>query len=119
MSSRVAFVTGGAQGIGEAIALGLAVDGFDVAILDIKGKEELLQSVAKKITKSGRRALWLTGDVTDEDAVKNAIAETVEKLGSLDVVRRTFTGAKHANFDMPLADGSQRRDHAGRSGCRP
>lgn len=87
MSSRVAFVTGGAQGIGEAIALGLAVDGLDVAIFDVKGKEGLLQSVAERITKSGRRALWLVGDVTSEESVKDAIAEAVEKLGSLDVVR--------------------------------
>ncbi|KAI0684456.1 NAD-binding protein [Cytidiella melzeri] len=86
MSARVAFVTGGAQGIGESIALRLAEDGLDVAILDISGKEELMKAVAKKITDSGRRALWLVGDVTKEDSVKEAIARTVEVLGSLDVM---------------------------------
>ncbi|KAI0083899.1 NAD-binding protein [Irpex rosettiformis] len=85
-ATRVAFVTGGAQGIGEAIALGLAADGLDVAILDVKGKEELMQSVVEKIAKTGRRALWLVGDVTSEQSIKDSIAKTVGELGSLDVM---------------------------------
>ena len=84
---RVAFITGGAQGIGEAIALGLAQDGLDVAILDVKDKEDLMKGVTKRVTELGRRALWFVGDVTNEDSVKSAIEETVEKLGGLDVVR--------------------------------
>ncbi|KAI0777895.1 NAD-binding protein [Irpex lacteus] len=83
---RVAFITGGAQGIGEAIALGLAQDGLDVAILDVKDKEYLMKGVTKRVTELGRRALWFVGDVTNEDSVKSAIEETVEKLGGLDVM---------------------------------
>lgn len=85
-STRVAFITGGAQGIGESIALRLAQDGLDIAVFDIAGKEELLKAVTKKITDSGRKAIWIIGDVTNEESIKNGIAKTVEELGSLDVV---------------------------------
>lgn len=73
MSTRVTFITGGAQGIGEAIALRLAKDGLDIAILDVKGKEQLMQGVAKKVEEAGRRAFWLVGDVTEEESVKQAV----------------------------------------------
>lgn len=85
-TTRVAFVTGGAQGIGESIAVRLAQDGLDVAILDVKGKEAQLEGVAKKIKEAGRRALTLVGDVTSEEAVIKAIDDVVATLGSLDVV---------------------------------
>ena len=86
MTTRVAVVTGAAQGIGEAIALRLAHDGFDVAILDIRGKEEQMQAVAQKINDSGRRSQWIVGDVSDESSVKDAVESVVQTLGGLDVV---------------------------------
>ena len=85
-TTRVALVTGGAQGIGEGIAVRLAEDGLDVAILDVKGKEEQLKAVAKKISETGRRSFWLVSDVTSEEAVGRAVDEVVAALGSLDVV---------------------------------
>ena len=88
-TTRVALVTGGAQGIGEAIALRLAQDGLDIAILDVKGKEDLMDAVAKKITEYGRRSISLVGDVAVEDSVKEVIEKVVHTLGSLDVVRTT------------------------------
>lgn len=86
MSGKVALVTGGAQGIGEAIALRLAQDGYDVAILDLCGKEEQMRAVAQKISEYGRRSHWHVGDVSDETSVCQAVADVVEHLGSLDVV---------------------------------
>ncbi|KAI0826379.1 hypothetical protein BC629DRAFT_1455810 [Irpex lacteus] len=72
--TRVAFITGGAQGIGEAIALRLAQDGLDVAILDIRGKEDQMQAVDKKIKELGRRSHW------------SSVESVVQTLGSLDVL---------------------------------
>ncbi|KAI0691113.1 NAD-P-binding protein [Cytidiella melzeri] len=86
MSARVAFITGGAQGIGEAIALRLAQDGLDVAILDVRGKEDQMRTVAQKISDLGRRSHWIVGDVADETSVKDSVASVVESLGSLDVM---------------------------------
>ncbi|KAI0341389.1 NAD-binding protein [Trametopsis cervina] len=104
-TTRVAFVTGGAQGIGEAIALRLAQDGLDVAILDISGKEVQLEAVAKKITDIGRKALWLTGNVADETSMQGSIAKVVEVLGSLDVMVAN-AGITGPNFGKPLVETS-------------
>jgi NAD(P)-dependent dehydrogenase (short-subunit alcohol dehydrogenase family) len=87
MSQRVAVITGGAQGIGEAIALQLAKDDLDIAIIDIRGKEDQMKAIVEKITtESDRRAIWMIGDVTDETSVKECVESVVNKLGSLDVV---------------------------------
>lgn len=84
----MALVTGAAQGIGKAIAIRLAEDpsGIDVAILDIKGKEDQLAEVVEEIQKKGARGLWITGDVTSEEQVKGAIEKTVQELGGVDIV---------------------------------
>ncbi|KAI0088993.1 NAD(P)-binding protein [Irpex rosettiformis] len=86
MSTRVALVTGGAQGIGEAIALRLARDGFNVAILDVRGKEEKMAAVAQKIEAVDKRSYCVVGDVTDEVSVVAAVQSVVDNLGQLDVM---------------------------------
>jgi NAD(P)-dependent dehydrogenase (short-subunit alcohol dehydrogenase family) len=79
-------ITGAARGIGRGIALRLADDGFDVAVNDLPGTQELDEVVEMIVTK-GRRALVAPGDVSDESAVIEMIQNTVKTLGSLDVVR--------------------------------
>jgi NAD(P)-dependent dehydrogenase (short-subunit alcohol dehydrogenase family) len=82
----VAIVTGSAQGIGEAIALRLADDGYDLALNDIPAKCEALQSVAEQVRKKGRRVIIFVGDVSVEEDVKQLVGSTVENLGSIDVM---------------------------------
>jgi short chain dehydrogenase len=86
-SKGVAFVTGAARGIGCAIALRLADDGFDVAVNDLPNTPELVK-VVKEIEAKGRRAIAMPGDVSNESVVTDMIQQTVRELGSLDVVRR-------------------------------
>ncbi|XP_006463679.1 hypothetical protein AGABI2DRAFT_194437 [Agaricus bisporus var. bisporus H97] len=86
MTTRVALVTGGARGIGRAIALRLAQDGFDVAVDDIPSQAEELNQVAEEIRNLGRRAIVLTEDVAQEDRVKEMVERTVKELGSLDAM---------------------------------
>lgn len=85
---RVALITGAAQGIGEAIAIRFADDPghIDVAVLDVPGKEHLLNDIASRIEAKGRRALAIVGDVSVEEQVKAAVRDTVDVLGSLDIV---------------------------------
>ncbi len=82
-----AIVTGSAQGIGAAIALRLANDGYNIAINDLPVQMPKLEEVRKQILSQGVRCEIYTGDVSDEDAVKNMVEEVVKEFhDGLDVV---------------------------------
>lgn len=89
---RVAAVTGAAQGIGRAIALRLASDGFDVAVNDVPAAESKLQEVATLISESGKQALVCPTDVSVDAGVRQLIDSTAQHLGGLDVVRTLSRG---------------------------
>jgi len=84
VAGKVAFVTGAGQGIGEAIALRLAEDGFAVACADMN--RATAQLVADKIKALGAKSCVIEVDVADRDSVFAAVDETVRELGGLDVV---------------------------------
>ena len=83
---NVAIVTGAAQGIGRAIALRLADDGFDVTVNDISPQKERLDELVELIKTKGKRALAVTGDVSVEADVERLVAETAKELGGVDVM---------------------------------
>lgn len=87
----IAIVTGAGQGIGRAIALRLADDGFDVAINDIQSNRANLEGVEAEIVAKGRRTALVLADVTNEEEVKGMIDQVVRELGGLDVVRVPLT----------------------------
>jgi NAD(P)-dependent dehydrogenase (short-subunit alcohol dehydrogenase family) len=78
LQGRVAIVTGAAQGIGRAIAEGLAGEGARIVVADLKGAEEAASAFADGI--------GLTVDVADEQEVQRLTAETVERCGRIDVL---------------------------------
>ncbi|KIK70271.1 hypothetical protein GYMLUDRAFT_549144 [Collybiopsis luxurians FD-317 M1] len=81
-----AFVTGAAQGIGKAIALKLADDGFDIALNDLPSKIGQLKEVEQEVQTLGRKTGVFLGDVSDEEVVKDMIGEAVKHFGpGLDV----------------------------------
>jgi 3-oxoacyl-[acyl-carrier protein] reductase len=77
---RVAIVTGGARGIGAAIAKRLASDGFDVAVIDLR-EADTAHTVAA-IVGAGRRAIGIGADVSELADVENAVARTERELGA-------------------------------------
>ncbi|KAJ6478547.1 hypothetical protein C8R47DRAFT_1138763 [Mycena vitilis] len=84
--TRIACVTGAAQGIGRAVALRLADDGCDVAVGDLPTKIASLEELVKEIQLKGRKAIAVVVDVTKEAEVENFVASTVKKLGGLDIM---------------------------------
>lgn len=81
---KVAFVTGAGQGIGRAIALRLAKDGFAIAVADYNS--ETAKAVAEEINASNGSAIAVTVDVSNREQVFAAVEETRKKLNGFDVI---------------------------------
>lgn len=84
LEGKVALVTGAAKGIGRAIALRLARDGADIAIVDVN--EEKLPEVAKEIEVIGTRSTIFKADISDKDQVYAAIDHAEKMLGGFDIM---------------------------------
>jgi meso-butanediol dehydrogenase/(S,S)-butanediol dehydrogenase/diacetyl reductase len=82
--SKVALVTGAGRGIGRAIALRLAKDGFNVCVNDVNS--QAANAVAKEIEQLGQSSLSVTADVSNREAVFNMVDEVVNKFERLDVL---------------------------------
>ncbi|KAE9401233.1 putative short chain oxidoreductase [Gymnopus androsaceus JB14] len=83
----VALVTGAAQGIGKAIAMRLASDGFKVALNDVPSKREQFAAVAREIDeKYGLGTFVAPADVSQEMEVKEMVESSSKALGGLDVM---------------------------------
>ncbi|MDT5114933.1 MAG: 2-hydroxycyclohexanecarboxyl-CoA dehydrogenase [Mycobacterium sp.] len=83
MTARVAFVTGGAQGIGAGISETLGSNGFQVAVADLN--LDAAQDTAKRIIDAGGRAFAVHVDVTDTESVIGAVKAVVAELGEIEV----------------------------------
>ncbi|HYZ82330.1 MAG TPA: glucose 1-dehydrogenase [Solirubrobacteraceae bacterium] len=78
LEGKVAIVTGAAQGIGRAIAEGLAREGARIVVADLRGAEEAAASFPDGV--------GLTVDVADEAAVQRMADETVARCGGIDIL---------------------------------
>ncbi|MFF4534512.1 SDR family NAD(P)-dependent oxidoreductase [Streptomyces sp. NPDC001407] len=85
LDGKVAFVTGGSRGIGEAVALRLAEDGADVA-LTYRDSDGRAADVVDRITSLGRRAWAVRADSADPAAVRDAVDQAAAEFGRLDIV---------------------------------
>ncbi len=76
----ITFVTGGGRGIGLATAQYLAEQGHSVSLFDLAGAQEAAQNIGLD------RAIGVTGDVSNEADIDRAIAQTIERFGTIDCV---------------------------------
>ena len=91
LSGKTLFVTGASRGIGLAIARRAARDGANVAIAAKSSVPNpklpgTIHTAAAEVEAAGGNALALACDIRDEDAVREAVARTVERFGGIDVV---------------------------------
>nr|WP_300147390.1 SDR family oxidoreductase [Propionicimonas sp.] len=83
LNGKVTVVTGGRQGIGKVVANALAEQGSDIAIIDVADASAV---AAELVDRHGVRAVALTCDVTDPEAVGRTIEEAAQQLGTLDLL---------------------------------
>ncbi len=98
-TGKVAFITGGASGIGRATALAFAHEGARVVVAGIS--EHNIQDTVRLIEELGGRALGVTCDVTRTEDVKAALDQTIEAFGRLDAA---FNNAGVENEVKAMAD---------------
>lgn len=83
IDGRVAVVTGGASGIGQACVAALAAEGVRVAIFD---RDPRGAAVAAELARNGKTVTSHEVDITDEDKVGSAIAEVIAQHGGIDIL---------------------------------
>ena len=84
LTGKVILVTGAAQGIGRGIALRLAKEGADIALVDLK--EEGLAKVKKEVEALGRKAATFTADISQRDQVFAVVDKAEKALDGFDVM---------------------------------
>lgn len=103
LAGKVALVTAGAGGFGQAISLGLAEYGADVVVTDIQ--VDAAETIAKKIRDMGQRAYSAYCDTMNTEQVEQAVALTVQKLGHIDIlINIAGTGILKPATDMAIEE---------------
>jgi 2-hydroxycyclohexanecarboxyl-CoA dehydrogenase len=100
MADKVALITGGGGGIGEATGLLFAEEGGAVALVDADGGAAAAAGDRIRALVPAARVLAITADLTDEAAAEGAVAETVAGLGALDAL----VNVAGVRVYQPLAD---------------
>jgi 3-oxoacyl-[acyl-carrier protein] reductase len=102
LTGKKALVTGGARGIGQAIALEFAKEGADVAILDLRAADA--EATAAQVCALGVRGYAVTADVGEEQQVQAAVEKVIAEFGQIDILVNN-AGIESASFivDMPTA----------------
>jgi NAD(P)-dependent dehydrogenase (short-subunit alcohol dehydrogenase family) len=94
MEGKVALVTGAAQGIGNAIAHGLADAGARIVVADLHGADEAAAQF--------REGVGIAADVSDEQSVQRLVDETVERCGTIDLL--VNNAGLYASLEMRAFD---------------
>lgn len=84
--NKVVLITGAARGIGKAIALELAKNGYDIVINYLTSKEAAAQLKEKIMQEYGVRCLTICADVSNVEQVNDMVSEIEDKLGGVDIL---------------------------------
>ena len=96
IANRRALITGASSGIGRALAIELAQRGVDLVLL--ARREDRLAEVVQQVSKIGRRAVAIAGDVTDSAARRRTLEAAQNTFGGLDILVNNAGIAAHGRF---------------------
>lgn len=102
LEGKVSLITGGARGLGKAIALKLASLGSDIVINDIGG-EEFANEVKAEIESMGRKAIFIKADISKFDEAKSLVEQSIESFGKVDVLVNN-AGITRDNLIMRMSE---------------
>lgn len=85
LKNKNVIITGGDSGIGRAVAVAFAKEGADISIVYLNEHGDA-EETKRQIEQEGRKCLLIPGDIGDEAFCKNAVNQTVQELGGLDVL---------------------------------
>ena len=85
LDGKIAIITGGGRGIGRGIAEAFVKEGADVAVADLGPPDNAAELLAH-LTSSGRRAIYVQTDVSDEAQVQRLVKRVLDELGRIDVL---------------------------------
>jgi len=125
LEGKVALITGGAQGIGRAIALLLAREGAKVVISDIN--LEKARETCREIEALGREALAVGGNVADAREAEAMVQQTIEKFGRMDILvnnagitrDQVLLRMKEEDWDLVLSVNLKGAFHCTKAALRP
>lgn len=108
VKGKVAFITGGGEGIGKIVALMLAEEGANIAVADLDASR--VEGTGKEVTKLGVNNLWFELDVTNQGQVNAAVQETLGTFHRIDILvhvpgrgeRKPFTASTKGDWDFSV-----------------
>ncbi|HEY2498897.1 MAG TPA: SDR family oxidoreductase [Candidatus Angelobacter sp.] len=95
LEDKVALITGGDSGIGRSVAVLYAREGADVAIVFLPEEQEDAQETAEAVEEEGRRCLLISGDVKDPQFCYDAVQQTVDEFGGLNILVNNAAFQQH------------------------
>lgn len=107
LAGRTIIMSGGSRGIGLAIAVRAARDGANVALIAKTDQPDprlpgTIHTAAAEIEAAGGTALAIVGDIRDDETVANAVAQTVQRFGGIDIVVNNASAITLQNIgDLP------------------
>ena len=96
LDGMAAIITGGDSGIGRAVAVLFAREGADVAVVYLSEDQDARET-KRYVEKEGQRCLLIRGDVRDPDFCEQAVKQTVDEFGRLDVLVNNAAFQEHAD----------------------